>query len=139
MLDLNNRDSIYSAIKLASGDNSKVFALAQEIRTSFRKQGEEIKREIERGNKGVVVGALDSLTLDATDSEIRAGARALLISKLKQQEITAAEFAQFKDVFGLASAADQTSIVIESFSETVIDCPVCGANVYAPITGQGEK
>lgn len=128
MIDYTDRDSIYNAIRMASGDNSLTLTLAQDIRSQMNKANNRAKTaEQSAKSNGInqdVQSSLDSLGLHSTDAEIRTGARALLISKLQSKEISAAEFAQFKDVFGLANDANDLDIQTVEFKSMCDECPL---------------
>jgi hypothetical protein len=56
---------------------------------------------------------------NATDEQIRQAARLLLMDKLSAGTITAAEFAQFKDIFGLTQKDADLHIQMVDFKDAV--------------------
>ena len=116
-IDWTNKTDIFSAIKDVEGDNKRMYSLADSIRLEIARAKKKSAKNVSNSLKG----ALDILSVDSSDEELRNGARAILISKLKSNEISASEFAQFKDVFGLASNADTMEVYTVSYKDQLCD------------------
>ena len=121
-MDMTNRDDLYNAIR-ATGTNKQLHALcatiAREVNRLEKHRDKTIEKEKEVG--------LNQLTIDSTDSELRAGVRALLINKVNDNSLTASEIGQFKDVFGLANEKDDLLIEAVDYSGacTCAEAHVC--------------
>lgn len=137
MIDLTDKQNIFNEIQAASGDNRKMFNIAQDVFHQVKKLRDgRAQQEKDQAKRSKGLEALNSLSVDSTEAELRACTKLVLIEKLRDQSITAAEFAQFKDVFNLASDVDQLSIETVSFADVVSECPRCGADVYRPEIGE---
>ncbi len=130
-IDLTDVNDIYNAFKRTQGDNSSVHAVASYIARSFKRAKTtaitefKTQQEAERVEQSLIDGTRLQLSLDCTDAELRLGARAVLIGKLNSGEISAAEFGQFKDIFGLTSQKDHIEVVAASFAGCS-GCPKAG-------------
>ena len=122
MIDLTDKQSIYDAIR--SADAKELWALVSTVYTLNRAKDklQDQLDNIQVENSGAE--SRPSLSDDASDSEVRVRARAVLLDKLNDGSITAAEFAQFKDVFGLASAESDLNITVTSYADLCPDCPI---------------
>ena len=69
-----------------------------------------------------------------SDDELRLRLREHLISKLGSGELQAAEIAQLKDLFGLASKANDLVVELVDYKNATIDCPHCGDNIFQTVT-----
>ena len=113
MIDLSNQQDVYTAIK--SNDSKDLWTLAAQIAQSARKLS-TTQKALNQANSSDVS--------EVTESMLRTRTKEVLWQKLDSGEITAAEFAQFKDVFGLASAENDLQIEVVSYSELCADCPI---------------
>ena len=139
-IDYSNAQTIYDTVRAAG--NKTLYAICGQIATMAAnldklERDQVTRKELastkEQEKHEGVDETLNTLSLDSTDEELRLGARAFLIGKLKDNAITASEFAQFKDVFGLASQSDELRIITTDYSNAIIDCPHCSGNVHQPI------
>ena len=136
MIDFTVKQQVYNALQAVRNDSRAFSAICEQASKELRDALKQVKKLQASQPEGVsqeLQQALDSLTLESTDSEVRLGARALLIGKLRSREISATEFGQFKDVFGLANASDLLTIDVTDYKDVVTDCPACGAHVYSPL------
>lgn len=149
MTDFTDKQAIYNAITAHRFDNPAMYALSQQIATKVTQLTKEVAKLQETARKAKrkaqlerqdtvkvpesVQEALDALDIHSTDTELRTAARALLISKLQSKDISASEFAQFKDVFGLANASDDLNIELVMYTDLITECPSCGEPVHRPV------
>jgi len=121
MIDLTDKQSIYDAIR--SADATELWAFTSTV-YALNRTKDKLQEQVDNQCESAGAESRPPLSDDATDSEVRVRARAVLLDKLNDGSITAAEFAQFKDVFGLASAESDLNIRVVSYSELCADCPV---------------
>jgi post-segregation antitoxin (ccd killing protein) len=110
MTDYTDKQALFDAINSAS--NSQLWAIASTISLQLKEASIERER------------AMSSDVSDITDADIRMRARTVLWNKLNDGTITAAEFGQFKDVFGLASAENDLNIRVISYRDICEGCPI---------------
>ena len=114
-IDYTKSQEVYNLIR--STDSKALWNSAQSIATIASKLNKANQRidELTKKSGGANIADID-------DTTIRSRAREVLWSKLDDGTIQAAEFAQFKDVFGLANAESDLSIVVQSYEGMCTDC-----------------
>ena len=88
----------------------------QPIYNTLHKQLRSIEKEDQEKKNGL------NLPDNPTDTQLREALKALLVVKLKDNTLTAAEIAQLKDVFGLADATSDLTIEVVNYADS---CPEC--------------
>ena len=134
--DTTNKQTLFNQIK--AGDNKWLYAACGEIVNASRKATRDIKalNKLLETRDNTINGLqaqqeekedgcnLTPLTPKSTDEEIRSHARMLLMTKLNDKSITATEFGQFKDVFGLANADSDITVTTIDYRSMCTDCPL---------------
>ena len=140
-MDLTNQQLIFDTIKKA--DNAQLWSTCGVIARSAEKaakllaqatQREESYREEQAKEKenGLNPNRIDVSTL--TDAELRLRVKQHLVDKLTNNTLGAADIGQLKDVFGLASKTEDLTIQVVDYTNAIIDCPHCNANIHKAST-----
>ena len=119
-LDITDRDSIYNTIIACATDSKAQYALATAIRNANRSSLKLAKHNADENNAAQTnysaLEGLQSLSAGSSDAEIRAGARALLIARLKSGEVKGADFGQFIDRLGISAEDVTTPVYLVDFA-----------------------
>lgn len=116
-MNLTSRQDLFDVINAAKHDKQQLWAAIAPITREFvRLQAVEVQF------KALVDEGSDALTEDLTEDELRAHVKSLLITRLKDKTLTAAEIAQFKDVFGLANKSSDIEINVVNYAGICDGC-----------------
>lgn len=103
MLDITSKTDLYESIKSAK-NNSQYHALATKIIEANRAALEEQKK------------SRVSLGPDASDEEVRAAIRQVLLDRIGDGTLSAADIAQTKDLFGLKDKEQEIIVNLIDYS-----------------------
>jgi hypothetical protein len=122
-----NQQELYDFIKQA--DNASLWSRCGTLAKTVGKLQKREEQHTKEKKKG-----LDSPPPSLTDKELRTRVKNHLVAKLADGTLGAADIGQLKDIFGLASKAEELTIQVVDYSNAMIDCPHCGVNLDKPST-----
>jgi len=125
-MDITDKQSIYNSIQSANGDSKKVWAIAQNIHALY-KEATNIKKQhtdtIKQNEEG-----FDFISLLDDKQKLRACVLEDLFKGSQSGNSQASD--KLAKLAGLdAQAIDLVTEIID-YSNVIVDCPECGANIH---------
>ena len=127
-MNWNDKQEVFDHIIARMHDNKMLWniashvALHMDLDSRFTNTG---RKKVRKGENGL---GLD-LDINSTDEELRAGAKLVLIERIKDKSIHASDLKEFNTLFDLHSKQDELELLSTAYENAVIECPACGANV----------
>lgn len=117
-----DQQSIFNEVKACS-NNATLFALCGKLADLINSPNQEpINPDPSKFQE-----ALNSLSIDSTDEEVKACLRITLIDKVRTGELIPSELQQFAKLFNLESSKGEVPIECVDFSSMCADCPLLEA------------
>lgn len=111
MIDFTKQQQIYDTIKTIPNKELWSFAgLLSKAVFNAQKETKELTKQLEKASA-------HTTSDEVSDDQLRAKLRSILIKKLEDNSISAAEIAQLKDVFGLTNAKQDINVQVISFKK----------------------
>jgi Na+/phosphate symporter len=118
VIDVMDRKSLYEGAK-GCRDGTELYRWCGEVARLVGIMGKDLEKAKKRLSD--YEGALAEG--DVTDEELVSRLRVLLLAKLSDQSLSAAEIREMKDLFGLTARTADTIIEIVSYKDVCGGCP----------------